>query len=188
MRQQFGGGLMAAFGIGAIDAFYGDCEQVWRLACGCSALRTEMRLRLRGPAQRVGRNAFRLLKMIGTTEATASEWHPAAHAPGPDAGVAADAAIFAAGGNLRAAAECRRNACRGASRPACKERHGGETGGERVVAREIIVAVEPGIGRELHGARPGERIAHLDAAAGPAGHEIAVALQGAEAVGVAVFM
>ncbi len=27
MRQQFGGGLMTAFGIGAIDAFYGDCER-----------------------------------------------------------------------------------------------------------------------------------------------------------------
>src|SRR5262249_59168586 len=52
----------------------------------------------------------------------------------------------------------------------------------------IVVAVEAQVWRNVRRARPGQRITHLDAAAGAAGCKIAVSLQRAKAVGVRVFM
>ena len=62
---------------------------------------------------------------------TASERYAAAHFPGPNLGVAADAFILAAGAQLAAAREHRREAAGRARRKTLQQRHGGEAGGVR---------------------------------------------------------
>lgn len=98
--------------------------------------------------------------------------------------MAAEAADFATDKDLRTARDIVADTSRGTRRPTLHKLRRQQQ--RRVVAGEVVVGVEPYIGRERHHGAPDHGISHLDAAAGPAGRECVLGLQGTETIDVGV--
>src|ERR1700722_248186 len=83
---------------------------------------------------------------------TASERYGAAHPISPNVDVAADAAILTADSDLRTTTECHGETTCSACRPPLQQRHTVQANQRCIIAGEIIVAIEPDIGRQVRAA------------------------------------